>query len=855
MESAGFFAGRGRGWYYKEKYGRGNFPINRQSKKSLTSNLESPGLGSTSGKDNHTALAYQLENIDGRSYGAYKSLNGSQYVLPDGLSIFIGHVQSDPFAPPSRIRCRIDMSVARIPPTLWSNRVRRVALEDYLTRQMCKNLSAKNLDVARGMGGWHGSKGGNFSMDTPGQQVLERSSINVTSEYIEARLTLSLPAQGRTIQGRFAKQLLVNDLPAVVHASLAYSSLSATDVSAFVDSIEDQENLRSLVCAAGLVAFVRNGAVLPRESGASDSPMNGSEAVPLVPFQSPPELEKEFTLQNCGSVRGMGIPKGITLICGGMLDKSVEFRPKFSLPGGFHGKSTLLQAIQMGVFNHIPGDGREFVCSDPTMTKIRAEDGRSVSCVDISPYISNLPFGKDTSNFSTRDASGSTSMAANIQEALEVGVKAFCFDEDTCATNFLVRDLRMQKLISKASEPITPLISKIQDLKNDLGVSSILVIGGCGSYLDVADVVISMENYRARDVTLLAKEITVQIPDPVEKVGETYGRMTARTPCFLPSASASNAEPSDTGNPRKRRNAARGTDDIEFEDVHVDLSALEQIVHASQARCILGCMNVILGGSQTSRTLKAWVEELEEGWNNPAETGAPLDNVMKSGCLVGDYARPRSHEIAGAINRLRGLSARQVVPHTFHFRVEHRLRGAFSEVSNLVDTDHNSAVVRQHTDVFESFGEFVNALIHEAGISDVELDVEWSRREWWSFSGRQFATFVMTWSARIIGGVAMGDEYWIMFIKDCLDAHIWRVAVVQSRGPKDLAVLKRFEDGHRSYASAGTGDAKIGPFAVLIRPILSRYIVKDIPKNGGSGCDPKRLQKSYNIFDWAAASS
>lgn len=52
--------------------------------------------------------------------------------------------------------------------------------------------------------------------------------------------------------------------------------------------------------------------------------------------------------------------------------------------------------------------------------------------------------GKDTTLFRTPDASGSTSQAANIQEALELGATALLLDEDVCATNFMIRDARMQ---------------------------------------------------------------------------------------------------------------------------------------------------------------------------------------------------------------------------------------------------------------------------------------------------------------------------------------------------------------------------------------------------------------------------
>ena len=61
--------------------------------------------------------------------------------------------------------------------------------------------------------------------------------------------------------------------------------------------------------------------------------------------------------------------------------------------------------------------------------QVRAEDGRPVTGLDISPFINNLPRGRDTCQFSTEDASGSTSQAANIMEALEAEATSLLVDE------------------------------------------------------------------------------------------------------------------------------------------------------------------------------------------------------------------------------------------------------------------------------------------------------------------------------------------------------------------------------------------------------------------------------------------
>ncbi|KAJ3300302.1 hypothetical protein HK104_002121 [Borealophlyctis nickersoniae] len=500
------------------------------------------------------------------------------------------------------------------------------------------------------------SKGGDFNMDKPGQQVLERSAVDVTPEFVEARFTVGLPAQGqgRSIMGRQAITLLTERLPEIAKATMVFPSLDAQDVQRFVECIEDQCVLRDLIVGAGLVAFVPNGAILPRLSGASDLPMRGGN---LIPFVSPASLEKSFKLPNRGLIKGMGIPKGVTLIAG----------------GGFHGKSTLLDALQVGVYNHIPGDGREFVSTDASVVKIRAEDGRSITSVDISTFISNLPFGQNTERFSTPDGSGSTSMAANIQEALEVGSRGLLFDEDTCATNFLIRDRRMQMLVSKDNEPITPLISKIRSLYEEKGCSSILVVGGCGSYLDVADLVVSMESYVPMDVTAKAKGIVSALPIGLGDEGNIpYGPVSSRTP-LISTANVPTPDPApatDTeetgaaatelsragggGSGRSGgKSAVRGRTGhlITFSGTDIDLSALEQLVHPSQARSILDVLlylQSVSGGKQ--KTLAQWVDEIEGMWDAKG-----MDCLDLQGWKSGELARPRRFEVAGAINRFRGL--------------------------------------------------------------------------------------------------------------------------------------------------------------------------------------------------------
>ncbi|MEE8472125.1 MAG: ABC-ATPase domain-containing protein, partial [Dehalococcoidia bacterium] len=428
-----------------------------------------------------------LRRIDGRGYRAYSDIVGA-YEFP-GYTLLVDHVQGDPFASPSRVRVRVSGREAGFPPDTRSGKSREIALRDLLTRRF--------FDAARRF--CRGNRGtgssGVISIDRPGQETLERTSALVAEQYVEARFVMGLPARGRTVSGRDAEAMFFEELPQIVRASLFYESLDEKTLYEFIETAEDADSLREQLDPLGLVAFVADGAILPRASGVDPRPLAGDPRLPagdrVVPFESPQSLRVQVVLPNRGAVAGMGIPRGVTLIVG----------------GGYHGKSTLLRALEVGVYNHIPGDGRELVVVHPSALKIRAEDGRRIEKVDISPFITNLPQGRDTGAFSTEDASGSTSQAANIIEGLEAGAGVLLIDEDTSATNFMIRDHRMQELVSKDKEPITPFIDKVRQLYADLGVSTVLVIGGSGDYFDVADRVICMVDYRPYDLTRESRAI------------------------------------------------------------------------------------------------------------------------------------------------------------------------------------------------------------------------------------------------------------------------------------------------------------------------------------------------------------
>lgn len=562
-------------------------------------------------KDNLITI---LRNLDGKNYKAYGQIKNS-YQFPE-FKLIIDRVQGDPFATPSQLRIQIPQSLAQFPEFLYDSPIRNIALTDYLIRQF--NQACKLIIISRGTG-----KSGMIGLPRIGQKVLKRSAILLNNQEIEVRLTAGLPARGRSILGHQAVAMLTEDLPKIYEMSLKYQSLDSQAIEKHVKVVEDADSLRKELSNQGLVAFIANGSILPRKSGVDESPLEEG----AIPFLSPASLEVTMNCPNLGKVTGMGIKAGVTLIVG----------------GGYHGKSTILKAIAAGVYNHIPGDGRELVVTEPTAMKIRAEDGRSVAGVDISPFIEKLPDNRSTEKFTTSNASGSTSQAANIIEAIEAGSKLLLIDEDTSATNLMIRDNRMQALIGKDSEPITPFIDKVRQLLSNYQVSTILVMGGSGDYLDVADTVIALTNFHTKDVTAKTQEIITNYPTRrINEGGEEFGSIRQRV-IINDSISLNSGQ-------KAVKYKIIGKNQLILGKENIDLNQVEQLVDEDQLRAIaLGIIHA----------KKKYI-------NYSAPLGVILDLVIKdiqsqegldilSEFSQGNLAEFRKLELAAAINRIRSL--------------------------------------------------------------------------------------------------------------------------------------------------------------------------------------------------------
>lgn len=563
-----------------------------------------------------------LSRIDRRGYKAYKQLKGSYNF--SSFTLYIDHVQGDPFASPSKLRIRVPQARAGFSHDLFSNASRKTALQDYITRTFNEFIK-KESKGSRGTG-----RSGIIEIDCGKQEIIQRTSCFLNNEYVEVRFYAGLPARGRRILGCQCQTMLTEEIPKITEASLFYEKLDRGEVKRFIEVCEDQDYLRNLLEENKLVSFVKNGSILPRRSGVSDRPLHPSKS---VAFKSPPELEVTLKAPNIGEIKGMGIPQGITVIIG----------------GGFHGKTTLLSAIERGIYNHIPEDGREYVVTVDSAVKIRAEEGRSIQKVDISSFISNLPFGKDTVGFSTSNASGSTSQAANIIEALECGAKLLLLDEDTSATNFLIRDEIMQKIVPKDKEPITPFIDQVRNMHDRYRTSTILVMGGSGDYFEVADTVLFMDCYLPCLVTDKAKKVISSRKDRRKRESpDDFGSITERIP--LPSSI----------NPykgRKKKIKSRGLDNIIFGVESIDLSSVEQIVDPSQVNAISDIILYALSKNYINgkNTLH---EILGKTSGDIKEHGLDIISSFKNQ-HPGSYALPRIFEVAAALNRLRSLKVIQ----------------------------------------------------------------------------------------------------------------------------------------------------------------------------------------------------
>ena len=556
-----------------------------------------------------------LHSINRKSYPAYKSLRGAYQF--DRYILSIDHVQGDPFASPSHISVKLSHRDTGFPAEYYKDSLTRITLGDFLNRQFEQQVNRYTFR-AKGSG-----KSGLISVSHCGQEVLARTACEITEKGITARFFIGFPANGRTINSPELEKILFDFLPVCIHKAFFYRNLDPEALRKAICLAEDQAFIRQELKKRSLAAFVSDGAILPRESGISSRPMKNS-----VPFVSPESLRVSMELPHRGTITGMGIPCGITLIVG----------------GGYHGKSTLLNALELGIYDHISDDGREYVITDPSAQKLRSEDGRFIKDVDISLFINDLPNKKDTLCFSTEDASGSTSQAAGIVESMEAGSKVFLLDEDTSATNFMVRDSFMQRVICREKEPITPFLERARDLYEKAGISTILVAGSSGAFFHIADTVIQMDNYHPVDITAVTKKLCQEYPlsePPAFRLPGSHRIMTR--------AKVAPSRHSRPGQPERLKTKVHGKDGFSLGKTEVDLRYVEQLIDSEQTASL-------------ALLLKYACEHLIDGKRTLPEIITYLDTQLKrqglsffseGSYIPCGYAMPRIQEIYSCFNRYR----------------------------------------------------------------------------------------------------------------------------------------------------------------------------------------------------------
>ncbi len=555
-----------------------------------------------------------LRQIDHKGYPSYKDTRGI-YDFGD-WQLSIDHVQGDPYASPSKVSVRVSGRHAGFCPEYYDRTCRRIALQDYLLRQFGHQLEAVSFK-ARGSG-----KSGLMAVSRPGQEVLERTacSIDASCGDVTLRMEIGFPADGRSVNSRELIRILFDFLPECVRHSLFASALDSRQVKSAVDLADDQEYIRGQLSALDLVAFVADGAVLPRESGISGRPMRNA-----VPFRSPDSMKITLDLPHHGPLTGMAIRRGVTLIVG----------------GGYHGKSTLLRALELGVYNHIAGDGREYVITDDSAVKIRAEDGRSIRHVDISMFIRDLPNGTSTTAFDTDDASGSTSQAANVVESMEAGCRVLLIDEDTSATNFMIRDELMQRVVHRDAEPIIPFIDRVRELYQEHSVSTVLVAGSSGAYFNKADCVIQMKEYEPLDITAMAKREAENYPSLSEELPRAADADMRRV--VKPDQSLRGSD--------RVKIRILGSDSFSLNHETVDLRYVGQLTDKEQLAALAALLEYaqihIFDGH---RTLRQAVDLI---WQEIERRG--LGEICAKGYIPSDLAMPRKTEMFACINRYRRL--------------------------------------------------------------------------------------------------------------------------------------------------------------------------------------------------------
>jgi len=559
-----------------------------------------------------------LTELDGQPFSEYQQLVGdfdfSRYVIKCTKLELEGDESSHPV-----FSIRVPQTIAEIPEYLFDSPVRRTAMEDLLLRRLATNIEGiANFDQS-GMARRH------ILASSPGQKIIPRNALQLTKEYIEVRLQIILPIQHviiegeavTAINGEMARQIFFEDLPGVISNGLFYCNMDTAEADRFVNNMDDADRLRQHLGASGQVSFLAEGALVSRMAG-EDLP----DYERLAPIEIDGDLTEEFEVPHGGNVRGLSIPNGLTLILG----------------ESNSGRVDVMDAIAQGIYNHIPGDGREAVVTVADAVSIRSEVGRCVQNVDISVFASELSDGGNPAAYSTMSAGSFTSQAASTVEALEAGARVLLYDEHSSSSTFLSSDTRVSPLLGESSR--NTLAARARQIVDELGVS--MVVAGSSlvaEFIPIADKILKVENFCITDITEEAKALEI-IPSSVANDSATLSSLLSRSRWVMPSS----IDPS-----IGREDLVIGTDDqdyVQFGRSIVDLSEIRQIADVDQARAIGFVLYYAkLRYMDEGYPVREILDLVDRDLSNEGLNALARDPR-------GDLARPRRYEVAAALNRL-----------------------------------------------------------------------------------------------------------------------------------------------------------------------------------------------------------
>ena len=558
-----------------------------------------------------------LAELDGQPFSEYEQLVGdfdfSRYVIKCAKIDLSDETEHPVFS------IRIPQTIAEIPEYLFDSPVRRTAMEDLLLRRLSANIEAIANYDHNGIARRH------IHSSSPNQKILPRNALQLTKEYIEVYIQITLPIQQMlidgepllSIDGEMAQHIFFDDLPEIVSSSLLYCNLDAAEADRFVNNMEDADRLRQHLGASGQVGFVAEGALVSRLSG-DDAP----DYERLTPVEVDASLIEEVEVPHGGTVRGLGIPNGLTLILG----------------ESNSGRVDLMDALTQGIYNHIPGDGREHVITVADAVNIQSDVGRSIQQVDISAFASELPDGGNPGSYSTKSAGSFTSQAASTVESLEAGARVLIFDEHTSSSTFLSADSRVSPLLGESSR--NTLSARARQMVDELGIS--MIVAGSSlvaEFIPIADKILRVDNFRITDITEEAKALEI-VPSTVANDNVNLGSMLSRSRWVMPSS----IDPS-----IGREDLVIYSDDadyLQFGRSLVDLEAVKQIADADQARAIGFVLYYAkLRYMDEGYPMREILDLVDRDLSNEG-----LNSLARD--LRGDLARPRRYEVAATLNRL-----------------------------------------------------------------------------------------------------------------------------------------------------------------------------------------------------------